>query len=90
MREFILDGGAIHDRRELHAALARGLEFPHWYGCNLDALRDCLTDLTETRLTIVNPQALETALGPYAQSFFRVLEDAAAENGELHVEKEMA
>ncbi|MCI8400353.1 MAG: barstar family protein [Oscillibacter sp.] len=85
MREFTLDGGAVRDRRDLHAALAQGLDFPHWYGQNLDALRDCLTDLPETRLTVANPQALEDALGAYAGRFLRVLEDAVSENPNLHL-----
>ncbi len=31
----------------LHRALAEALSFPDWYGHNLDALYDCLTDLED-------------------------------------------
>lgn len=34
------------------AALGRALRFPEWYGNNLDALWDCLTDLTEPTVVV--------------------------------------
>ncbi|WP_229795280.1 barstar family protein [Saccharothrix coeruleofusca] len=33
-------------RAEALAAIGEALEFPDWYGHNLDALYDCLTDLS--------------------------------------------
>ena len=47
MREAVLDGGQISSREALHTALAEALPLPEWYGRNLDALMDCLTDLGE-------------------------------------------
>ncbi len=86
MREFTLDGSFIDSRQALHAALSHGLDLPEWYGGNLDALFDCLTDLPgETRLTVASPQALEAALESYARRFLQVLKDAAAENPRLYV-----
>ena len=79
---FILDGGSVGSRETLHRTLAAGLRLPDWYGGNLDALRDCLTDITEpTELVIRGGAALEAALGGYAVSLRRVLADCAAENG---------
>lgn len=40
-----LDGAAMTTAAGFHAELARGLGLPSWYGANLDALIDCLTDL---------------------------------------------
>jgi hypothetical protein len=34
------------EKTELLARVARGLEFPDWFGGNWDALEDCLTDLS--------------------------------------------
>lgn len=86
MRTFCLDGAQVADPETLHSLLAEGLEFPGWYGGNLDALYDCLTDCDdELELTVTDAAALERALGDYADRFFRVLEDAAAENDCLHV-----
>ncbi len=74
-----LDGGQIRTCGAFHALLARALGFPAWYGGNLDALYDCLTDLPAgTELVIRDFGALEKSLGPeYAGSIRRVLDDAA-------------
>lgn len=58
-REELADAGSLFGLRviplsasdlttvpELMAALAAALEFPDWFGQNLDALMDCLTDLS--------------------------------------------
>ena len=88
MKRFVLDGGALRSREELHRALAEGLALPAWYGGNLDALYDCLCDLGETLLRVEQAEALRAALGPYGEAFFRVLRDAAAANPRLRVETE--
>ena len=40
-----LDGRTIDSRETLHQTLFELLQLPAWYGRNLDALYDCLTDL---------------------------------------------
>jgi RNAse (barnase) inhibitor barstar len=35
------------DKRAVMKAISRAFAFPEWYGANLDALYDCLTDLPE-------------------------------------------
>lgn len=83
---FVLDGARIADRSALHRALAEGLNFPEWYGGNLDALHDCMTDISEpAEIEICNMRALEAALGSYARAFRRALTDSAAENKNLRV-----
>lgn len=78
--QLVLDGAKLKYRSRVHRALARHLEFPTWYGRNLDALYDCLTDLHEdTELVLVNWTA------PGLQLMRRVMEDAAAENPHLTV-----
>lgn len=80
-------GAQIADRTALHAALAEKLQFPEYYGANLDALHDCLTALgTPTVLQIVDYPALEQNLGVYAQRFIHVVFDAAQENPNFTVE----
>ena len=41
-----LNGKDIANREQLHDALSEALELPEWYGRSLDALYDCLTDLS--------------------------------------------
>lgn len=81
-----LDGLTIESREALHRQLADGLQLPADYGCNLDALHDCLTDLHEpVTIAVTNTAALQAALGSYALSFYRVLHDSMQENSNLTV-----
>ncbi|WP_214327498.1 barstar family protein [Nonomuraea sediminis] len=41
-----LDASAWTREEDLHTAIAQALEFPNYYGRNLDALNDCLSDVT--------------------------------------------
>jgi hypothetical protein len=43
---FRVDIGNCADLGEVLAAFGHDLAFPEWYGANLDALNDCLTDLS--------------------------------------------
>ena len=87
MTEVVLNGSEITSKDELHDLLARELAFPEWYGRNLDALYDCLTDRTEdAAITLLEAHALEEHLGRYARSFIRTLKDIAAENPHIHAD----
>ena len=88
---FVLDVSACETAEDLHRALAEGLHFPAWYGGNLDALHDCLTDLHEpTKLVVRGETALDGLLGRRANTFRRVLNDSAEENPNLIVRFEDA
>lgn len=87
MRIAIIDGSAITSMTDIHAALAQQLSFPAWYGGNLDALHDCLTDLhEETMVSLVHGEALQDTLGPAYTRLCRVLSDSAEENPYLTVQ----
>ena len=61
--------------------LTRELAFPAYFGRNLDALHDCLTDVsTPTRLVLTGTAS------PCGQHFLRVFKDAARRNKYLSVE----
>lgn len=81
MTEVFLDGEAVRDLDWLHGWLAENLGFPDWYGRNLDALYDCLTDLTkEVCLVIVHGDKLRAVLGPYGDRLFQVFLQATRDN----------
>ena len=80
MRIAVLDGDAISTREELHAALARELALPDWYGGNLDALWDLLTELGPTALLLTDPQDLLPDDPEYREQLLDTLFQAAAEN----------
>ena len=46
----ILEGKAMTDRPAAHSHLAERLDLPVWYGRNLDALYDLLTEIGEKDL----------------------------------------
>lgn len=81
-----IDGAEILSRDDLHDALSRQLSLPEYYGRNLDALYDCLTDLSEpTELHLAHKAELTATLGIYADVFETVLRDACAENACLQL-----
>ena len=61
--------------------LTEELAFPDYFGRNLDALHDCLTDIASpTRLVLTGTDS------PCGQHFLRVFRDAARKNRNLSVE----
>ena len=81
MKYAIIDGRSISSMEEIHQSLAQQLSFPEWYGGNLDALHDCLTDFhEEVEITVVYPDALQEILGSGYILLCRVLSDAADAN----------
>lgn len=81
MIEARLDGRQISDRKQLHHILSMELDFPAWYGSNLDALYDCLMDIHEdTVLVILHWEQLMERLGDYGNRWFHVLSQAEREN----------
>lgn len=81
--EYIIDCACIDSRAAFHRVLADTLHFPQWYGANLDALYDCLTEIgSETRLRLSNWDDSAS----YARGFSRVFAQAAQDNPFLRVE----
>lgn len=81
MIEVRLDGEEIRDKEQLHSLLSDAFGFPAWYGANLDALYDCLTDISaDTRLVISHSDKLAENLGIYKEKLFRVLYQASENN----------
>ena len=77
MKTAHIDGKTVQNRAALHAALAEQLGFPTYYGRNLDALYDLLTENpTAFRVVIEDAEHLAETLGDYYSLFLRTLEDA--------------
>ena len=80
----VLDGAAVTDVDGLHRYLAEQMALPHYYGANLDALYDVLTEIAaETEIALKNSGLFTERLGRYGRQFLRVLRDAAEDNGYL-------
>ena len=86
MKDITIDCRGFVPRSDLLKAFADALSFPDHYGNNLDALHDCLTEISEpTRIHIVNWADVEKNLGNYARSAKRAILEAAIENTALAV-----
>ncbi len=86
MRKITLELNKMASLPALHKYLRRELALPVYYGANLDALYDCLTDVVEdTQLVIPAAVADDAHLGWYGKQLLQVLQDAAAANEHLQV-----
>jgi len=82
----ILDGRAMTDRAAAHSHLAERLELPTWYGRNLDALYDVLSEIgVETELVLTDPAAPVELMGKYGEALLETLREAAENNPNLTV-----
>ena len=85
MKECVIHGATIPDWDALYTKLAADLALPTWFGRNLDALYDCLTDLTDAQITVYQWPVLARTLGPKSAALRRVLNEAGLENPGLIV-----
>lgn len=80
--KLIIDGSVLSEEAAVHDLFTRALDLPEWYGRNLDALYDVLTERGEPlRLLVRNREAL----AEYAEDLLRTLAEAAAENPALEL-----
>ena len=86
MKRIVLDSAHFKDRREAHRYLKDVLHFPDYYGENLDALHDCLEELSEP-IEIVVPEVImeDGYLGDYGNIMIQVFLDTEVENPNLVV-----
>ena len=79
MKQITLDGNLLADSAKVHDYLKEMLEFPEYYGKNLDALHDYLTDLEDIEITVTLPKED----GAIFQKALRVFKSADRENDSL-------
>lgn len=78
MHEVRLDGRHMMTREDAHDILARKLDFPAYYGRNLDALADSLSEINVPMLiTLSHADDMIEGLGAYGETLVSVLADAA-------------
>lgn len=80
--EHHIDCACIHDPADLHRLIAQCLNFPDWYGNNLDALFDCLTCVSEPTCLVLEGWNPDEA---WAEGFEMTFLDAQADNPMLQV-----
>ena len=85
MKNVILNCEELLQRKQAHQYLAQMLDFPDYYGKNLDALFDCLTELGECTIVLKDGDKLRKSDG-YGAKVLKVLEEAAEKNPRLRLE----
>jgi ribonuclease inhibitor len=53
VKTVVLDGATIYSIQDFHSKIAVPLNFPAFYGRNLDALWDCLSGCIDTNVKLV-------------------------------------
>ena len=77
-----IDCTGLEDARQLHVKLKKELGFPDYYGYNLDALFDCLTDIGAD--TTIRLEGFMT-LGQWKDRFLNTIANACQENPQLDI-----
>ena len=85
MKTVVLESAKLHQREQAHDYLAQMLALPAYYGRNLDALYDCLTEMGEWTVVLEGREALAMADG-YGGKVLAVLWEAALANPGLHLD----
>lgn len=86
METIVIDGERMLNRRAAHDHLAEQLSLPDYYGRNLDALYDLLTEREgPVRLVVRHQGTILSWLGEYGAALCQTLEDAGRANPGLEV-----
>lgn len=85
IKKVILDFNGTETREEIHGILKRELRFPDYYGNNLDALYDCLTDIHEDTAIGFYWTEDDSLISEYLRRTQLVFADAEEENAHLAV-----
>ena len=76
MQTIMIDGSRYASPQDVHLALKRMLSLPDYYGCNADALNDCLSERREQ----VNLWILDSGHGEVS-SVLSVISAVVRDNG---------
>lgn len=86
MKLYDIDCRRMTDRSAAHAYLKEVLALPDYYGHNLDALYDCLTDIGEpTVLSLTAPESLARSMGEYGPALLDTIRDAVRDDPALRL-----
>ena len=71
---YTLDFSNVNQFSEIHSVIRKELDFPDYYGCNLDALWDCLTDMIgdPIHIEIIGLEVIEQKFGDYASKLIEI------------------
>lgn len=82
MRKITLDFNGMSTPEQVHAYIAQAMELPGHYGKNLDALHDCLTDISSPTCVGIYNMDISNS---YMETLAEVFRDAESDNPKLSV-----
>lgn len=85
MKSVILNGKKMTSIKVAHDYISRKLDFPEYYGGNLDALWDILSTISDPiHIRLINKEELYENLGDDSDPLLSVFFDANEENENLY------
>jgi len=85
-KRFVVDLAGLGTKADLHDRIRRALELPEYYGENLDALYDLLTEMDEgTEIVFSGADQADRSLGEYLDILREMCSDAEHENPGLMI-----
>ena len=86
MKTIVLNGLDIISMSDIHNIFSEELDFPEYYGRNLDALYDCLSEVTEeVEIVIEEREELSENLGISFDRLCNLLVDISEEYDNISV-----
>ena len=80
MNIIVLEGKKMTSKQQAHAYIAETMSFPEYYGSNLDALADCLSDMPKgTTVILIDDDDMRKNMGHYADSIIDVFQSVSDE-----------
>jgi len=73
------------EKETIHPYLKESFGFPEYYGNNLDALYDCLTDLREVEIVISEKSKEVLLADEYGSGIWETMVEAAEENAGITI-----
>ena len=76
-QKYVIDFRDIEYYMEIHPIIKHAMDFPDYYGCNLDALWDCLTDMLGMKLhiEILGLDLIERKFGDTAKKLIDIFKE---------------
>ena len=65
----------VETKKDAHKVIKEALGFPEYYGGNLDALYDCLTEFCRDTLIVIRYSSELKKLGEYGDSLLETFKD---------------
>ena len=83
---YTIDFSSVKHYLEIHAIIQKALDFPDYYGRNLEALWDCLRDMVgePIHIEIVGLEVIEEQFGDYASKLIETFRELKHYRGDKY------